>query len=69
LNYNVVHWVIADADTGPDRHLRREGAETAWQGWLFLLLLIYAKADQDNLTDAQKAQLKKHVNAIIDEFS
>jgi hypothetical protein len=33
------------------------------------LLLIYAKANQDNLTDAQKAQLKKHVNAIIDEFS
>ena len=34
-----------------------------------LLLLIYAKADQDNLTDAQKAQLKKHVSAIIDKFS
>jgi hypothetical protein len=34
-----------------------------------LLLLIYAKADRDNLTDAQKAQLKKHVNAIINEFS
>jgi hypothetical protein len=34
-----------------------------------LLLLIYAKADQDSLTDAQKAQLKKHVNAIMDEFS
>ncbi|MEN8800612.1 MAG: type II toxin-antitoxin system RelE/ParE family toxin [Thiogranum sp.] len=34
-----------------------------------LLLLIYAKANQDNLTDAQKAQLKRHVNAIIDEFS
>ena len=34
-----------------------------------LLLLIYAKAIQDNLTDAQKAQLKKNVNAIIDEFS
>ena len=34
-----------------------------------LLLLIYAKADQDNLTDAQKAQLKRHVNAIIDMFS
>ena len=34
-----------------------------------LLLLIYAKADQDNLTDRQKAQLEKHVNAIIDEFS
>ena len=34
-----------------------------------LLLLIYAKADQGNLNDAQKAQLKKHVNAIIDEFS
>ena len=33
------------------------------------LLLIYAKADRDNLTDAQKAQLKKHVNAIVDEFS
>ena len=34
-----------------------------------LLLLIYAKADQDNLTDAQKTQLKKHVNPIIDAFS
>ncbi len=34
-----------------------------------LLLLIYAKADQDNLTEAQKARLKKHVDAIIDEFS
>lgn len=34
-----------------------------------LLLLIYAKADQENLTDAQKAQLKKHVDAVIDEFS
>ena len=33
-----------------------------------LLLLIYAKADQENLTDVQKAQLKKHVDAIIDEF-
>jgi hypothetical protein len=33
-----------------------------------LLLLIYAKADQDNLTDAQKARLKKHVDAVIDEF-
>jgi hypothetical protein len=33
-----------------------------------LLLLIYAKADQENMTDAQKAQLKKHVDAIIDEF-
>lgn len=32
------------------------------------LLLIYAKADQENLTNAQKAQLKKHVEAIIDEF-
>ena len=34
-----------------------------------LLLLIYAKADQDNLTNAQKAQLKKRVNIVIDEFS
>ncbi len=33
-----------------------------------LLLLIYAKADQENMTAAQKAQLKKHVDAIIDEF-
>ena len=33
-----------------------------------LELLIYAKADQENMTDAQKAQLKKHVDAIIDEF-
>ena len=33
-----------------------------------LLLLIYAKADQENMTDAQKAQLKKHVDTIIDEF-
>ena len=33
-----------------------------------LLLQIYAKADQENLTDAQKAQLKKHVDAIIDGF-
>ena len=34
-----------------------------------LLLLIYAKTDQENMTDAQKAQLKKHVDAIIAEFS
>jgi hypothetical protein len=33
-----------------------------------LLLLIYAKADQENMTGAQKAQLKKHVDAIIGEF-
>ena len=33
-----------------------------------LLLLIYAKADQENLTGVQKAQLKKHVDVIIDEF-
>ncbi len=33
-----------------------------------LLLLVYAKADQDNLTVAQKAQLKKHVEAIVEEF-
>ena len=33
-----------------------------------LLLLIYAKANQENLTDAQKAQLRKHVDAIIGEF-
>lgn len=33
-----------------------------------LLLLIYAKAKQENLTDAQKAKLKKHVDTIIDEF-
>lgn len=33
-----------------------------------LLSLIYAKTDLDNLTDAQNAQLKKHVDAITDEF-
>ncbi len=33
-----------------------------------LLLLIYAKATQDNLTDAQKAQLKKQVDVIMDEY-
>ena len=33
-----------------------------------LLLLIYAKADQDNLTAAQKARLRKHVEAIVEEF-
>lgn len=33
-----------------------------------LLPLIYAKTDQENLTDAQKTHLKKHVDAIIDEF-
>ena len=32
------------------------------------LLLLYAKTDQGNLTDAQKTRLKKHVDAIIDEF-
>ena len=33
-----------------------------------LLLLIYAKAAQQTLTAAQKAQLKKHVDAIVGEF-
>ena len=33
-----------------------------------LLLLIYAKANQDNLTAAQKAQLRKRVAAIIGAF-
>ena len=33
-----------------------------------LLLLIYAKATQGNLTSSQKMQLRKHVAAIIDEF-
>ena len=33
-----------------------------------LLLLIYTKADQDNLTDAQKTQLRRHVEVIIKEF-
>ena len=34
-----------------------------------LLLLIYAKANQENMTGAQKVQLKKHVDAIIDGFA
>ena len=33
-----------------------------------LLLLIYAKARQENLTAGQKTQLKKYVDQIIDEF-
>jgi hypothetical protein len=38
------------------------------EGTPLLLLLIYAKATQDNLTAAQKTQLRKHVDTIIDEF-
>jgi hypothetical protein len=34
-----------------------------------LLLLIYAKASQRTLTARQKAQLSKHVDAIIKGFS
>jgi len=34
-----------------------------------LLLLIYAKAQQDNLTNVQKAKLKKYVDTIINEFT
>ena len=33
-----------------------------------LLLLIYAKAKQENLTSGQKVRLKKHVDEIIEEF-
>ena len=33
-----------------------------------LLLLIYAKAKQENLTAGQKTRLKKYVDQIIDEF-
>ncbi len=33
-----------------------------------LLLLIYVKASQENLTDIQRTQLKRHVDVIIDEF-
>ena len=33
-----------------------------------LLLLIYAKARQENLTSGQKTRLKKYVDQIIDEF-
>ena len=33
-----------------------------------LLMLIYGKANQENLTDAQRAHLKRHVDAIVDEF-
>jgi hypothetical protein len=34
-----------------------------------LLLLIYAKADQENLSSVQKSQLRKYVAAIIKEFA
>ena len=33
-----------------------------------LLLLIYAKASQENLTSGQRTRLKKYVNEIINEF-
>ena len=33
-----------------------------------LLLLIYAKADQENLTSKQKDRLKKYVDVTINEF-
>ena len=33
-----------------------------------LLLLIYTKARQENLTSGQKTRLKKYVDQIIDEF-
>ena len=33
-----------------------------------LLLLIYAKAKQENLTSRQKTRLKKYVDQIIEEF-
>ena len=33
-----------------------------------LLLLIYAKARQENLTSGQKSRLKKYVDQIIEEF-
>ena len=33
-----------------------------------LLLLIYSKAKRENLTATQKAQLKRHVDVIFDEF-
>ena len=33
-----------------------------------LLLLIYAKADQENMSAAQKAQLKKYTDKLVDEF-
>ena len=33
-----------------------------------LLLLIYAKAKQENLTSGQKTRLKKYVDQIIEEF-
>ncbi len=33
-----------------------------------LLLLIYAKADQENMTNEQKAEYKKAVKLIIDEI-
>ena len=33
-----------------------------------LLLLIYAKADQENMSAAQKAKLKKYTDKLIDEF-
>ena len=33
-----------------------------------LLLLIYTKAKQENLTSGQKTRLKKYVKQLIDKF-
>ena len=38
------------------------------EGKPILLLLIYAQANQENMTDAQKVQLNTRVDAIIGEF-
>ena len=48
--------------------LRKVRIARPGKGKPILLLLIYAKATQNNLTNEQKAQLKKQVDAIIDEF-
>ena len=39
------------------------------EGKPILLLLIYSKTAQDNLTDAQKAQLRKQVDALANQFA
>ncbi len=51
---------------------KRGGARVIYyyhnEGKPILLFLIYAKANQEDMTDAQKAEYKKLLSQIIDEF-
>ena len=68
--------IYVSSYTFPDNRPRRTGV--LWSFLLIyyyhnaqkpiLLLLIYAKARQENLTSGQKSRLKKYVDQIIEKF-